>query len=586
MKKYYKKYAYLLIFGILANVVVDYVQLYIPEYLGQIVEIVRSSESLILSDISTILIMTMLVSLILFIGRIIMRYCILGASSRMEAAIRHDMFLKSERLSQRYYHQNKAGSIMSVFTSDTETIEEFVGWGTVMLVDAIFLSTLSLYKMFRLDFVLSAITIIPMLILIIWGNSAEKIMSNLWLKRQENFDKLFDFTQENFTGIRVIKAFVKEKQEQKAFDKVAKENAEVNVKFGMQSVGLDVSIEVLIGLIMALLLGLGGYFVYLTVNGNPFILFNHQVIIKPGDLVTFIGYVDTLIWPMMAMGMIMQVYSRYSASSKRIIEFLNQEEEIKDSDNCILLNNCKGNIEFKNFSFNYPGTEENVLKNISLSIKEGELIGVVGKIGSGKSTLVNSLLHLYNVENNQIFIDGIDIMDISLKSLRDNIAYVPQDNFLFSDTVANNIAFSDMNSDIKNIEEAAVFADVDENIRGFMDDYDTVTGERGVTLSGGQKQRISIARAYLKEAPIMILDDSVSAVDVKTEETIISNILNKRKGKTTILIASRLSTVKRADKIIVLKNGELEAFDTPERLMEISKTYQKMSYLQQLESEL
>ena len=246
----------------------------------------------------------------------------------------------------------------------------------------------------------------------------------------------------------------------------------------------------------------------------------------------------------------------------------------------------KGNIRFNDFSFAYPDSKAHSLDNISFEIKAGEMVGVVGKIGSGKTTLVNSLLRLYNIDKDRIFIDDVDIMDMSITSLRDNIAYVPQDNFLFSDNIRNNIAFANSKLDLKEVREAAKFADVDDNIIGFTDGYETVTGERGVTLSGGQKQRISIARAYIKDAPIMIMDDAVSAVDVKTEETILANINEKRKGKTTIIIASRVSTVAHLDKIIVLNNGRLEAFDTPERLMEISPTYKKMVYLQQLEAEL
>ena len=263
-----------------------------------------------------------------------------------------------------------------------------------------------------------------------------------------------------------------------------------------------------------------------------------------------------------------------------------QEEEISDKEDAIELADCKGKITFDHFSFAYPGSTEHSLKDVSFEIKAGEMVGIVGKIGSGKSTLVNSLLHLYNIDRGTIYIDDVDLMDIKIASLRENIAYVPQDNFLFSDNIRNNISFANSKASMNDIRNAAKFADVDDNILGFSDGYETLTGERGVTLSGGQKQRISIARAYIKDAPIMIMDDSVSAVDVKTEETILHNIYENRKGKTTIIIASRVSTVAHLDKILVLKEGEVEAFDTPERLEKISPTYAKMVYLQKLESEL
>lgn len=586
MLKYYKRFSILFIIGVIADIIVDYAQLYIPEYLGSIVEIISNKVDVQTGDITYIIKYAMIVAVVLFVGRIVMRLTILRASTTMEAHIRKDMFLKTERLSQRYFHETKAGAIMSSFTSDIEAIEEFVGWGTIMIVDAIFLSIMSLYKMIRLDIVLTMIVLFPMIALIFWGNIAEKGMSEKWLERQNKFDKLFDFTQENFNGIRVIKAFVKEAQEFIAFEKVAKENAKADVDFGMMHVKLDVSIEILIGFVISMILGIGGWLVFLNVNGSPFILFGHLVNLSAGKLVTFIGYVDTLIWPMIALGQILQMYSRFSASSKRILEYLDEPEEVKSKDNAEILNECKGKITFNNLSFKYPGYDNDSLSNISLEIKPGEIIGVVGKIGSGKTTLVNLLLRLYNVDKGSILIDDKDIMDLEIKSLRDNISYVPQDNFLFSDSVKNNIAFSDRKMTIDQIKAAAKFADVHSNIVDFNEGYDTVTGERGVTLSGGQKQRISIARAYAKNAPIMILDDSVSAVDVKTEEAIISNIEKHRSGKTTIIIASRISTVSKADKIIVLKDGKLEAFDTPSNLLKISPSYQKMSYLQQLESEL
>ena len=288
---------------------------------------------------------------------------------------------------------------------------------------------------------------------------------------------------------------------------------------------------------------------------------------------------------MIAMGQIVAMRSRAKASLNRVAKFLDADEDIKNPKNAFVLENVSGKITFKNFSFTYPDGDQNYksLENVSFEINAGESVGIVGKIGSGKSTLVNSLLRLYNVEEGTIFIDDHDLMKCDITSIRDSIAYVPQDNFLFSDKIYNNIAFSNRSIDRVKIENAAKFADVHDNIAGFKNGYDTLSGERGVTLSGGQKQRIAIARAYLKDAPIMIMDDSVSAVDVKTEETILHNIHEQRRGKTTIVIASRVSTVSHLDKILVLNDGKIEAFDTPKNLLEISPTYKKMVYLQELE---
>ena len=586
IRNLYLKYSWLFLIGILADIMVDIAQTYVPDFLGAVVEIVSYNSNPTYANISHLIRQIFLIAFVLLIGRALLRFTILLASGKIEAEVRYDMFLKAERLSQRYYHENKIGTIMSWFSSDVETIEEFTGWGTIMIIDTLFLSVISIYKMVRMDVVLTVIALIPMAALIIWGNQVEKLWSEKWEERQKQFDKLYDFTQETFAGIRVIKAFVKEAQELKAFSKVAKENADKNLEFTHSTIKFDVYIELIIGTTMTLLMGAGSYFIYCCVKGIPLVIMGHTITLTAGGLTTFIGYVDNLIWPMIAMGQILQMHSRFKTSAGRIYDFLNQEEEIHNSENAVKLEDCRGKITFKDFSFAYPDGDTHSLKNVSFEIQPGEMVGLVGKIGSGKTTLVNSLLRLYNIDKGKIFIDDIDLMDIDITSLRDAIAYVPQDNFLFSDNIRNNISFANNKADMSEVRNAAKFADVDDNILGFSEGYETITGERGVTLSGGQKQRIAIARAYMKNSPIMIMDDSVSAVDMKTEETILNNINEKRKGKTTIIIASRVSTVAHMDKILVLKDGSVEAFDTPARLMKTSPTYQKMVYLQKLESEL
>lgn len=585
INKYYLKYSWLFLIGLVGLVAVDVFQLFIPEYLGKLVDMFDGG-AIDRSALKEIILGVMVVALVMFFGRIMWRLSIFNASQRIEADLRHNMFLKSERLSQRYYHENKVGTVMAWFTTDLETIEEFFGWGSVMLVDAMFLSVLALYKMFSLDWALTCVLLLPLILIVVWGMLVEKFMALKWEQRQTEFDKLYDFSQESFTGIRVIKAFVKETQQLHAFAKIAKRNKDANIELVKVSVIFDAIIEIIITAIMALILGLGGYFVYKYVTGAPAYMFGHEVDMTAGELITFVGYFDTLVWPMIALGQVVSMRSRSKASLKRITNFLDQDEEIRNPENAYVLDNVKGDIRFDSFSFAYPGTETNVLKNIDIDIKAGQSVGIVGKIGSGKTTLVNTLLHLYNVEKGKVFIDGHDIMDCDIDSVRNAIGYVPQDNFLFSDKVKNNIAFSCEDVDMDRVYDAAKFADVHSNIEEFTEGYETVSGERGVTLSGGQKQRISIARAYIKDAPIMILDDSVSAVDVKTEETILENIRRCRKDKTTIVIASRVSTVSHLDKIVVLNKGEVEAFDSPERLEQISPTYKKMVYLQQLEREV
>ena len=589
LNKYYRKYWYFYLIGILALVFVDYIQLFIPEFLGDLVEIFESAANVgsftqqMRDDIIRIVLFTVLIGGGLMIGRMLWRFTLFRASFKIEAELRHDMFVKAERLSVEYFHSNKVGNIMSWFTNDIEQISDYLGFGVVMMVDGFALSFMCFLKISLLSWQFLIILLIPMILIVVWGLLVEKIMSDNWTKRQEAFDKLYDFAQESFTGIRVIKAFVKQRQEIIAFSKVAHQNKDVNVKFALISVGFDVVIEVVIGLLFAMILGFGGY---LAVTGEIVKFLGMTFAITGPELVVLVGYFDSLIWPLIAMGQIVAAYSRSKASMKRIENYMDAPEDIHDVPDAVVLNDVKGKIEFKNFSFTYPTKDKESLEDINLVIQPGEIIGIVGRIGRGKTTLVNALLRIYNVKEGTVFIDDIDIMKANVKSLRDCISYVPQDNFLFSDTVKRNIAFGDVDLADDRVKFAADFACVGGDIEHFKDKYETVTGERGVTLSGGQKQRISIARAFIMDSPIMVLDDSVSAVDVKTEETILKNIKELRKGKTTLVVASRVSTVCHLDKIIVLNDGRVEAFDTPANLLKISPTYAKMVYLQELEKEV
>ncbi len=591
LNKYYGKYWFLFLGGILALVAVDTVQLYLPEFLGNLVDILNDSSKtgtpVDVAKVGNLCLWLLLFAGIMFFGRMLWRFTLFNASFRIESGLRREMFRKSERLSQKYYGETKVGSIMSWFTTDLEEIEEYTGFGTVQIVDSMFLGLMVIIRMFRLDWVMAVFAMIPMILIVVWGVLVEKFTAQRWSERQEKYDKMYDFTQENFTGISVIKAFVKENKEIHAFSKVAKKNKEANLRFVKVHIVFDTLIELIIGLILALIMGFGAWFVYAAISGNPIHVFGHAVNLGAGKLVTFIGYFDALIWPMIALGMLVSMLGRARASLKRVSAFLDTPEDVKDCENAIVLKDVKGDIEFKNFSFSYPSKPDlEVLKNITLKINAGELIGVVGRVGCGKSSLLTAISRLYNLDEDSVFIDGNDIMKCQIASVRDNVAFVSQENFLFSSTIEKNISFSKPGATMEEIEKAARFADVAENIEAFPDGYKTVTGERGVTLSGGQKQRVSLARAYLKNAPIMILDDSVSAVDVRTEEHILENIRIERKGRTTIIIASRISSVAHADRILVLNNGEVEAFDAPDKLAEISPTYSKMVELQQLEDEI
>ena len=587
INKYYKKYWYFFIAGIIALIAVDYVQLYEPLFLGQIVDHLSNAGGNIDTGlIGSICLKLLGIAVVMFFGRMLWRYTLFNASQRIEAGMRREMFKKSERLSQRYYHEVKTGSIMSWFTTDLESIEEYTGFGTVQIVDSLFLGIIVMVKMFTFDWVMTLFVLIPMTLMIFWGALVEKFMAERWSDRQEKYDRLYDFAQENFTGISVIKAFVKETSEIRAFAKVAKKNKEANISFVRVAIIFETLIEIIIGTILALILGFGSWFAWSAISGNPIEVFGHVIDLTPGGLITFIGYFDMLIWPMIALGSLVTMRGRAKASLKRVDEFLDAEEDVKDPEDAVILENAAGEVEFRGLSFSYPKAAAEVLKDVSFKIEPGELIGVVGRVGSGKTTLLTLLLRLYNVPEGTVFVDGTDIMKLKISSLRDAVSFVPQDNFLFSDTVGQNISFGKGGSYLEEITAAAEFADVLDDIKGFSNGFDTVTGERGVTLSGGQKQRVSLARAYLKDAPIMVLDDSVSAVDMNTEEKILANIRRERQGKTTIIIASRVSSVSHADRILVLNDGMVEAFDTPARLLETSPTYSRMVYLQELENEV
>ena len=583
VSKYYLKYLIFFLIGVAALVTVDIFQLQIPEIIGGIVEKLSKEGTIDVTSqyfIQTI-VNVVVVAVVLFVGRVIWRISLFYASKKIEENLRKEMYLKVEALDVTYYRNNKVGNIMSWTTHDLEIIQEFLGWGSLMLVDGLFLTILALTKMFILNYSLALIALIPITLIAIAGALCEMHMSKSWRLRQESNDRIYDFSQESFTGIRVIKAFVKEIQQIHKFSTLASENKDANVRFTYISVLFDVLIETIVALIAATILGFGGWFVYGTITGNPVNLFGSVIILEAGPLVTFTGYFFSLIWPMIALGQVTTFYSKAKTSYRRIANFLDLNIDIKDKDGVVNIP-IKGNIKFKDFSFIYPDSSKESLSNISLEIKEGELIGVVGSVGSGKSTLVNCLARLYNVNENQLFVDDTDIMDISLSSIREGIALSPQDNFLFSGSIKENITFDEENFDEEKFFEVLSSSDVKKDIDEFEEKENTVLAENGATISGGQKQRISLARAFYKDSPILILDDVVSAVDLKTEQNILKNIKKVRDGRTTIIVASRVSTVMKADKVIVLNKGKLEAFDTPANLLKQDGTFSRMVLLQQL----
>ena len=579
INRYYFKYFPALLLGILALVLVDYMQLIIPELYGAIIEgietgVVTDGDVVYTFDLNYILEKVcgpmLIVILSLVFGRFLWRICFFGAGIKLETDLRGKMFDRCKDLSQQYYQVNKVGNMMSFFTNDLDTVQECFGWGIMMFFDAVVLGVLSLAKMIAMNPMMALLCIIPMVLLLVCSLIVGKYMSIKWEKRQEAFSLLSDFSQETFAGIAVIKAFVKETHELLEFRKLSKNNEDRNVEYTKLSVLLHVSLTLLIESVICVILGYGGYLVY----SGAF---------KAAELVEFIGYFNAIIWPIMAVSELIGMHAQGKASLKRIGELLDSTPDVFDREGVEDIDEIRGDIDFKDLTFRYPDGEYDVLKNVTFSIKAGENVGIIGRTGSGKTTIVDLILRTYNVPDGSLFIDGRDVNLIPIKRVRANAAYVPQDNFLFSDTIENNISFATDGGNHDDVEAAAILADVHGNIIDFPDQYGSVLGERGVTVSGGQKQRISIARALMKNAPILILDDSVSAVDVKTEKAILENLRKTRAGKTTILIAHRVSTVEQMDKIIFVEDGTVAACGTYAELLESCPEFKNLVELQKLD---
>ena len=582
INRYYLKHAPVLLLGILSLLTVDYIQLLIPELyrlvingvnLGQVVvdgQTMAFTKEVLFQHICLPMIY---IVVLMVIGRFLWRVCFFGSAVRVAADLREQMFDHSRQLSQQYYQVNKVGNLMSLYTNDLDTIQECFGDGILMFFDASVLGILALVKMWRMDIKLTLLALIPAAVMFAIGTVMIQVMTKRWEERQQAFSDLSDFAQENFSGIAVIKAFVKELKELMAFRKLNKENEEINVTYTKIATLLEVLVTLFVESVICVILGYGGWLVY---RGQ----FN------AGQLVEYIGYFEAIVWPIMAISMLIEKTARGKASLNRITELLDAPIDVADRDGVADLKNPRGGIEFRHLNFRYPDGEYDVLKDISFTITPGESVGIVGKTGAGKTALVDLLLRTYNVPDGTLFVDGQDVNTVSIHSVRNACAYVPQDNFLFSDTIAHNIGFGVDDASREDIDRAAALADVRDNIVDFKDGYETVLGERGVTVSGGQKQRISIARALLKNAPILILDDSVSAVDTRTERIILDNLKTSRAGKTTLLIAHRISTVEQLDKIIFIEDGRVEAVGPHDELYRTCNEYRRMVDLQKLEDEV
>ena len=581
INRYYVKYAPLLLLGLCALIAVDYFQLLIPELYGRVISGINNGYIMVdgvqvafdgNSLWNNVCAPLLVVIVVIVIGRFGWRVCFFIPGAKVERDLRERMFDHCKKLPVQFYQRNKVGNLMSLYTNDLETVQECFGWGVMELCDALFLGVMSMYKMFEMDWKLTLFSMIPMSLMLAMGIIVGKYITKKWDARQEAFSELSDFAQESFSGIAVIKAFVKEFKELLAFRKLNKKNEKANVEYTRLSVLLNVCVTLFVESVICVILGYGGYLVYVKA-------------FDASELMEFIGYFNAIVWPIMAITDLIDMTSRGKASVMRVSQLLDTENEVTDSPTAKDVDSVRGDVEFRHLTFRHPDAEYDALSDVSFKINAGESIGVIGKTGCGKTTVADLILRCYNVPRGCLFVDGKDVNDITISGLRRFCAYVPQDNYLFGDTIANNIAFASDNADMPLHNTLGAACRRGRQHFGVQHGLRTpLLGEQGVTVSGGQKQRISIARALLKDAPILILDDSVSAVDTRSAR-LLGNLRENRKGKTTILIAHRVSTVKDMDKVLYMDNGKVVGFGTHEQLEHTCPDYKHMVELQKLEEE-
>ena len=573
IKKFFKKYKFHYLFGLIALLAVDYVQTLVPLIVGNVIDLLELN-NFDVSFVSSAVFKLIAIAFTIYAGRILWRFFIFGSARSIEMNIRNDMFQHLEKMSTKYYQDHNPGEIMAHMTNDLDAVRMALGPGILTLFDVIALGTITIYNMVtKIDPLLTVAAVIPLLLIAVSVRFMGREMHKRFSGKQEAFANLSDFVQENLSGIKVIKSFVQESKSVDAFEKVNKNTFNKNMNLIKLQALMHPYMHMIAGLALAVAIGYGGY---ITIYGR----------ITLGEFTAFIQYLGMLVWPMMAIGMTINMFTMGSASLERIENILNEPVEIKDSEKTVPLSSFDGSIEVKNLNFKYNGTNKYVLNNINFKVEKGQTLGIIGRTGSGKTTLVNLLLRIFDPSYKTIFIGGYDILDIPLNTLRKNIGYIPQDNFLFSDTISNNIDFGLRTEEQDKITEAAKAASVHDNIVEFKNGYETFIGERGVSLSGGQKQRISIARALIKDPEILILDDSVSAVDTNTEEKILSHLKENRKNKTNIIIAHRISTIQDSDLIIVIDEGQIVESGNHHELLQNKGLYSSIYEKQLLEKML
>ena len=576
LNKYFIKYKYRFLLGLFITIIAQIFSLFTPELIGNSIKViedyVKSSTKdvdllkvSLLKNIFYILITTIIAGFFTFL----MRQTLIVMSRYVEFDLKNEIFNHYQNLSQSFYKRNRTGDLMNRISEDVGKVRMYVGPAVMYSLNTLMRFTIVVIYMYNISPKLTLYSLLPLPLL---SYSIFKISSEIHKRSgafQQNLSNLFSFTQEIFSGIRVIKAYAIETKKQKEFIDLTQQS---------KTKAMDLAkVNSLFGPLMILLIGLSNLVVVFVggsmyMNGDP-------EIASIGVIAQFILYINMLTWPVASLGWVSSLVQEAEASQKRINEFLKEEPEIKNT--TTEHTKIDGTIAFENVSFTYEDTNIQALNNISFSIEKGKTLAILGKTGSGKSTILTLISRLYDTTSGHILMDNKSIKEVNLYDLRNQISVVPQDAFLFSDSIKNNIKFGNKNATDEEVIEAAKKAVVHENIITFNEQYETVLGERGITLSGGQKQRVSIARALIKNAPILLLDDCLSAVDTETEEAILNNLLAYCKDKTTIIVSHRVSSAKNADQIIILEEGKIIEQGTHNQLLD-NNGYYKQLYLKQL----